>query len=214
MSSSNEPRWEHCNTCGGNKKHAVVGERVHEGSEDHEHFSIWWKTTNELLECLGCEHVTLKRTEYFSEYDEPSVAFFPPPIYRPIPAWHGKVPWGLGRLLSEIYSAIQANSKSLSIMGARAVVEHVVNEKVGDKGTFDKNLDGLVGAGFLSQRNKESLSAAIDAGSAAIHRGFQPSDDDVNHVMDIVENMVQSVYISEQAGTSLKQRVPPRPPRS
>lgn len=218
MSSNNQALWTHCNNCGGNKKHLVVASRVNEGSEtvgpEEDGNEIWWKNTNELLECMGCEHVTLRRTEFFSEYDEAAVTFFPPPISRPTPRWHGNLPHELSRLLREIYAAIQADSRSLAIMGARAVVEFVVAEKVGDKGSFVKNLNALVAEGYLSAMNKESLGAAIDAGSAAIHRAFRPSNDDVTHVMDIVENMLQSVYISEQAGSNLKKRVPQRPPQN
>jgi hypothetical protein len=82
-------------------------------------------------------------------------------------------------------------------------------EKVGDVGTFKEKLKKLVESGFLSASTQEVLDAALDAASAAAHRGHFPKATEVNAVMDIVENLLHAVYVLPGMAQSLKKT--PRP---
>lgn len=95
-------------------------------------------------------------------------------------------------------------------MGARAVLDMVLVEVAGDKGSFSAKLDELEKQGFIGSKNKEVLSAALDAGNAASHRGYMPSPKDTNAVMDIVENLLQSIYHLKSLAESLKKTTPVR----
>jgi hypothetical protein len=90
----------------------------------------------------------------------------------------------------------------------------VMVEKIGDVGRFDQKLNELEKAGFVSSKNREVLAAALDAGSAAAHRGYAATPAEVNIVMDIVENMLQAVYVLHDAAQKLKKSTPPRPART
>ena len=81
------------------------------------------------------------------------------------------------------------------MMGARTLVDMVILEKVGDVGTFKDKLKALEKAGYVSSQGREVLYAALDLGSAAAHRGHAPTETEVQSVMDIVENMLQAVYV-------------------
>jgi len=83
-------------------------------------------------------------------------------------------------------------------------------DKVGDAGTFAQKLAQLEDAGFVGRRDRKFLDAALDAGSAAAHRGYQPKKEHLDHVMDIVENLLQAVYILEEAADELKESTPAR----
>jgi len=112
--------------------------------------------------------------------------------------------------MDEIYSALHANSRRLALMGARTVVDMLLMDKVGDLGTFSEKLAQLEGHGFVGRKNREFLGAALDAGNAAAHRGYQPKKEHLDHVMDIVENLLQAVYILEEAADELKKSTPAR----
>jgi len=43
-------------------------------------------------------------------------------------------------------------------------------EKVGDHGSFMKNIDKLQEAGYVSLRGRDNLSSILEAGHASIHR--------------------------------------------
>jgi hypothetical protein len=86
----------------------------------------------------------------------------------------------------------------------------VIVDKVGDVGTFAQKLEELEKQGFVGTQNRLFLDAALDAGSAAAHRGYTPESEDINHVMDIIENLLQAVYALERAAQRLKRSTPPR----
>jgi hypothetical protein len=99
------------------------------------------------------------------------------------------------------------------MMGARTLVDMVMVEKVGDVGGFAEKLKQLENAGFVSSRNRQVLEAALDAGSAVAHRGYSAGPREVDIVMDIVENLLQTVYVLHDAARKLTRSIPPRPKR-
>jgi len=115
-------------------------------------------------------------------------------------------------LLDEVYVALHADSRRLAAMGARALIDEVIRKRVGDQGNFKDGLDELVNKGLLSTDNRELIHAAVDAGHASAHRGFQPSPDDISTVIDIVENLIQNELLATPVA-ALRAATPSRPPR-
>ena len=99
------------------------------------------------------------------------------------------------------------------MMGARTLVDLVIVDKVGDVGTFAEKLKKLESEKYISGKNREVLEAALDAGNAAAHRGYSARPAQVNAVMDIVENLLQAVYVLPSMAQDLKKSTPARPPR-
>lgn len=209
----------HCNDCHGTTLHKLLKVAHDMGSEpcengagpDEPTYYVSWHTIHEMFECCGCKSVVLRRTHHFSEWDYPDVRFFPPPVSRIKPKWFYKIPHGLRSLLEEIYNSLDAGTTALPLMGARAVLDKVIVDKVGDVGTFTEKMKKLETQGFISQKNREVLDAALDAGSAAAHRGYAPKLTDAQTVMDIVENVLQSLYVLDKAAAEIKKSTPPRP---
>jgi hypothetical protein len=83
-------------------------------------------------------------------------------------------------------------------------------DKVGDAGTFGQKLKALEDQGFISKRNREVLEAALNAGNASAHRGHKFESGEVNQLMDIVENLLQAIYVLEKAALKIKTATPPR----
>lgn len=205
----------HCNACRRKTDHRLLKTvQGDTGSEQYdENYAIWWETKFDVLQCCGCREVVLRRTYMFSEYDEAEVRYFPPPISRHSPEWAHELPYDLKLVLDEIYRSLDANNRRLPMMGARTLVDMMIVEKVGDLGTFALGLKALQESGFVSSKNREVLEAVLDAGSAAAHRGHAAKLENVNNTMDIVENMLQAVYLLHDAAQKLKDCTPPRPAR-
>jgi hypothetical protein len=184
------------------------------GEEDIESVGIInWTDTYEMLECCGCETVTMRHTYWFSENPELEIKYYPPPISRPKPSWKIKLPLDLRTLLDEVYAALHLDSRRLVAMGARTLMDMVLLDKVGDQGSFKEKLERMEKGGYVSQKNRSFLVAALDAGSAAAHRGFSPKRDDIERIMDIVENLLQAVYVLHGAADELRKSTPARPRR-
>lgn len=208
----------HCNKCGHETKHDVVIERRHCASEvldPQQGIEVNWSTTYSMLECRGCEEVSLRRTEWCSEddpMDQRTGTYFPPRVSRRKPAWVDRLamPDEYEGLLDEIYVALHADSRRLAAMGARALIDAYITRRVGDQGTFTKGLKKLVEKSFISETHRVIVAAAVDAGSASAHRGHCPSANDINVVIDIVENLIHNELLADPAA-ALRQTTPPRP---
>ena len=189
-----------CNRCAHEVKHLLIATREQHGSEPYdEQYEISWDTIYDIFECCGCEDVTLRRKYYFSEWDrgDIEITYYPPRIGRRLPPWKKELSDEMGQLLEEVYAALQADSRRLAMMGARAVIDIVILNEVGDVGSFAQKLERLQNTGFISVKNREVLEAALDVGNAASHRGYQPERKHVHLVIDIVENLLQTTILQK-----------------
>ena len=209
----------HCNKCGHETKHDVVMERKHHASEmvdPYQGIKVSWSTTHAMLECRGCEELCLHRTEWCSEDDPldgsgPGV-FYPPRVSRRRPVWFEELPEDYSSILDEIYSALHADSRSLAMMGLRAVIDLFISRALNDTPTFKEGMDSLVAQNYLTTRSRAVIDAAVEAGHAATHRGHKPTQRQLNAVMDIVEHLIQHDLLAASADNLVK-TTPQRPPR-
>lgn len=210
-----EVSWSHCNECGHETKHDVVHRTDRRRMFDYDQFSVEVESVWSVIQCRGCEEVSLRRVNWCSEDDpmdgpEPCT-YFPPRVSRRKPAWVGRlaVPSEYTELLDEIYVALHADSRRLAMMGARALIDMAITRSVGDQGGFGRGLDSLVKKELISERNRGIIEAAVNVGNASAHRGHRPSSDDVSVVIDIVENLIHNELLAEPA-QALKLTTPPR----
>ena len=82
--------------------------------------------------------------------------------------------------------------------------------KIEDCRTFTMKLDKLLEERYISKSQKSVLEAVLEAGHAATHRLYNPSKRDVKIVVDIIENIIQTVFIHEKAAIEVSRRVPER----
>lgn len=197
--SDSETERLHCNRCGHKTEHVKVAKHRYADSEDIPPWtSIDWLHVYEMFACRGCNEVLVRQRFYFSEWapDEVEETFYPPRVSRRYPEWKDQIRIeGLASLLEEVYAALHADSRCLAMMGARAIVDMVILNQVGDVGTFTDKLKALQSGGFLSGNGRKILEAALNVGNAASHRGFCPEPEHVHHVMEIVENLVHSTLL-------------------
>jgi hypothetical protein len=219
MANNDDTHWSHCNECGRETKHALLHTATSERSypqADGESLEIGskWK----ILQCRGCDEVAMARVDWCSEdwRDEPgmSATYFPPRVSRRKPDWFDRyeTPKDYLGLLEEVYAALHADSRRLAMMGVRALFDVAIVRTVGDQGDFGKGLKALAIAKHLSERDVDAIEAAIDVGHASAHRGHQPSSEDVNVVIDIIERLIHAEILAERA-VAVKANTPARPPR-
>jgi hypothetical protein len=198
----------YCNTCRNTTRHELLKQSTHSFSDEEAGFS--WRNTFDMFECCGCSDVVLRRTHVFSEDPEITITFFPPKSSRFAPNWVFYLPPKQRQLLEEVYKSLDSQGQALPMMGVRALLDLVAADKVGDIGGFSDKIKRLVEKGLISPNNAEVLSAVLDIGHAAAHRGHFAEDHDLHAVMDIIENLLQSVYVFDRLAKSLKSRTPQR----
>jgi hypothetical protein len=220
----------HCNRCSGERNHFIIHVHEEEWSEDlGDEAFISGKDRYELLKCAGCGDVRLRHTNWFSEHEDergkpiPTITYYPPASIRREPAWlssvdvsHGVnvhivwMPEYVSRLLREVYIALQNDCCSIAAMGIRALLERLMIEHVDDQGSFSANLDAFEKAGYFGGRQREIIETTLEVGHASVHRNYNPTRQDVTQVLDIAENIIQSIYVSAEQAKALKKRIPPR----
>ena len=218
----------HCNRCGGETNHLVL-HHLHEewnenlGSDDAPGPIQNGFDAYSLLRCCGCDSIRFRHESWCNDYGDESVtSYYPSARSRSLPPWLVGVE-GLRfifsqtfvpSLLRQVYSAFHAQSFALAAMGIRALVEQMFIDKVGDKGSFIQNLDAFSSAGYLSRIQRDSLEATLELGHAAIHRGYEPSADDIRRALDIAEPLLETVYIHEGRAEQLQKTIPKRKTKS
>ena len=222
--------WEHCNNCTGKRQHEVLFHKKFTWSEQvSEDFGVDGADTYELLKCCGCNNVQLRHSNWFSEDFDLStgkavlhVKHYPPPTFREKPKWlytnylsHNVIfipefKDTIEALISEIYIALQNNAPQLALLGIRALLEAIMIDKVDDRGNFKGNIKEFQKAGYISSKQKEVLEPVLEAGHAAMHRGYKPDPHEVASLMDITESIIETIYINEYRTKNLSKNIPPR----
>jgi hypothetical protein len=93
-------------------------------------------------------------------------------------------------------------------MGARTLIDTLLAEKVGE-GNFRQKLDAAMAAGFLTKNATDTISATVEVGHAASHRGYAPTQQQLFVVLDIVEHSLQE-YVLQDKSKQLIASVPRR----
>ena len=167
-----------------------------------------------MLRCLGCDSVSVQHISHFSQTDETTESRYPPASLRRKPSWMTNLfqrPRNVVDVLEEIYVAFENESYRLCGIGIRALIEDIMTQKVGEKGSLGKNVDAFIGDGFVAQHaSADFKTRVIELGNASMHRGHRPTRTDIEVLLDIVENLVASIYIHPSQLKNLS----PIPPRS
>lgn len=223
-----------CNSCGQDTDHVLVAE--YRNQEFREPVRDGWGNIIaeidghhdwEMLECMGCKSVSLRQCQYFSEWCDPhdgmrtKDTYYPPRIKnsRAKPTWHEDLiglPGLQGHFIlaayEQIYDLLAFQNYIAAMLTCRALLETLAVEQVGDEHrTFRGKLEALKDRGFILERQIEFLNKSIyDAGSAAMHRSYNPTAQAVIRVLDAIEKLLHTIYIEPLVADELEAAKPPR----
>jgi hypothetical protein len=211
----------HCNKCLDERHHKILHEEDQPWEQQYAASGIYGSDTFRMLKCCGCDNVSLQKSTWSSEETDengngiPYVTYYPPAISRPTPKWLADLEFFrssdetyIAELLHEIYSALHNDSRRLAVMGVRALLEHVMISSVTDYGTFKKNLENFQVQGYLSAKQRKLIEPILEAGHATIHRGYHPSAEDVNTVVEIAESLIATTFVHAEKVEELDKRIP------
>jgi hypothetical protein len=214
----------HCPRCGPERNCDVVASEAVSWHE--EEWGIWGKKTLNILKCLGCDERFVQCIELDwddVEYSEPGevrpaprVSYWPATSKRERPKWvhEFELDGELTRVLRETYSALDADLHVLAAIGLRTAFDRAsLLLNIDSSLAFITKTQKLVDSGFMSSDEKKSLDIVIDAGSAAAHRAWTPSLDEINIMMDLLEAFIKRAFILKRAAKQLEKNVPPKQKR-
>jgi hypothetical protein len=186
-----------CAECARETRHDVV--HVIASQQEGSGYSV--QNTFATLQCRGCETVSLQHISDDGEFE--NVKNYPtlPLLRRSAPSSlllfrlfppNSDIP--VAELLDEIYSAARSGLRRLTTLGLRALLEQLIISKVGDHRSFKGNLERFTESGYTSINQRDALDAVYEVGSAAMHRGFNPSMSEIELMLDAVEKVLGGIY--------------------
>lgn len=205
----------HCNVCLDSRWHSILFSTIREHHEDLDDGNDYHEVTvYRIAECNGCGFLAM-HTSWRNSGNDPIDEQWPPKISRRQPKWMFELfmsddldnPFK-HEFVREIYSSLKIGNLRLTVLGVRALLEQIMLEHVEDKGSFSRNLEQFEASGFISRIQREAILPVIEAGHASMHRGFKATEQQVGAILDVVENVIESIYITKSRTAGLI--VPPR----
>lgn len=213
----------HCNDCSGERNAYTRASHTVKGDDGE----ISWSDTYEILECCGCNSVSVRHTLWFSEWDDfdedpltgqprlipgVKVTYWPPPTKRNKPEWAENLDDDVLRgVIDEVYQALNSGLIVLASIGTRTLLDRAMFLRVGDpRGGFAAKLNLMVEKGHVGKDERDVLEAITDAGSAAAHRGYAPNAKTLGTIIETTENFLQREFILKKAAGEVKAATPSR----
>ena len=212
-----------CSNCHRETWHNFLFEKNYQDDnpEGYHHYS-----KSIVTECSGCEQPHYFWSSWIQNNGDSEVAsfdewVFPPKCLHQPPSWYIDFAFSTALyededakhvfdILREVNSALEKSCPRLGVMGIRAIVEHIMISKVGDHGSFKKNLDKFQTDGYISKIQGESVEHILEAGHATIHRSHAPSEGEFVAALEIVEGLIESIYINPNKSKWVSHRVKAR----
>lgn len=192
-----------CQHCGADKNHVVLRSVEESGSEEMgPSMDFYWHTSFQLIQCQGCDAVSFRSLSSNSEDVDPrgdtveSEELYPSRTKgRTLLEDFHVLPTDLERIYRETVAALNGSQPVLAGIGIRAIIETVTKEKnATGKDLFEK-INGLVGAGVLTKDGADILHKLRVLGNKSAHEVKAHSATELNLAMDVVEHLLQAVYI-------------------
>ena len=218
-----EIRIAQCAKCGGSRNCDILGHHRQTGSDSYMSWEENWYT----LRCRGCDYTFFQNSSnnsedydhYYDEHGDEQVVhhetdfYWPALLKRKRPEWLKDVgeisddSSALHDALSELYGALDNDLVTLSAIGVRTAFD-VAAELLGvnPTKTFAEKLDALVANGHIGIVDRERIETLVDAGSASAHRGWKPTKDDLEVMMDVLEHFIEAAFVGPQRRKSLDER--------
>ncbi len=210
MSKSNILQSD-CRSCSRTTRHEVIYEITEESRHDWLHESDSWQ----IVRCLGCLTTSFRhQNDDYDEIEEDedgnahhavTVAAYPGVISN-----HSglRETYFLPPLINKIYKqtlkALGEKAYVLASIGLRATIEAVCTDLGISGNSLEKRIDHLYKGGYVSSGDKKRLHAIRFLGNDAAHEIKEPRGYDIRIALEIVEHLLNTVYILEHRASDLE----------
>lgn len=204
-----------CANCKGDRNCEIKG---HHRVSDSDGRVDWWCDWY-LLVCCGCDHVFAQSVASDSEshypvgYDREGnleyehnehIRSWPARFKRSRPTWldtlerdieHAKAS-DFSACLVQLYEALDHDLNILAAIGIRTSFD-VASEILGvdpDKG-FESKLAEMENKSLITPSQRSDFEVLINAGNASAHRGWNPSFQDLDPLVDTLEHFINDTFV-------------------
>ncbi|WP_417380821.1 DUF4145 domain-containing protein [Gimesia sp.] len=212
-----------CSKCGhGYRNHLVLFETKKEyGDPDtgwtHDEF-------NQLIQCMGCDTFRYRRFRIELEYNPPDhrsdpydIQIYPndeseSELRKPIQFGDNfeeeqpLVPENVWKMYRETIDCFNVNARTMAGGGLRATVEAICLSQKINNGNLQKKIDELAKRNLLTKAQADLLHEERYIGNSALHEMTTPSSQDIEDGLEIVEGLINTIYILPTKAEALRKR--------
>ncbi len=199
-----------CGKCKADTKHLVLTDVELKGRDATPDFLIYgWDESYEIIQCLGCESISFKKTHQNSEdeihWDGPDgyesayrvqTDFYPNPEKgRGSVEDERLLPTKLQLIYKESLGALNANHRVLAGIGIRAIVETICKDKEANGNNLVEKINSLVSLGVLTRDGADILHKLRTLGNDAAHEVTPHDNVQLGLAFDVIDHLLTGVYI-------------------
>jgi hypothetical protein len=207
-----------CNRCNQFTNHEIIAfTKYRNSSNDGNDF--WVDYSYSLLQCSGCEDVSLKETSLFSEDayvddlenlsdSSHKVIFYPPRNQNRINKHisYYKLPPIIRGIYEETINAYNSDLFILTAIGIRAIIESFCIDKSISKGSLPQKIQILNDKGFISKGQKVHLGEIKFLGDEGAHKLRAYSEGELSSAIILVTAVLESNYFHPELFQKIKNR--------
>ena len=188
-----------CNRCNGITNHGQKAKFLYSDTETFEEkYSVTWNEEWYILQCMGCNNITVEKIESFSEEVDEKGRPYKKRIFYPernakflIKKSYENIPEKLEMIYSEIIDSYNKSCFLLCSIGLRTLLEAICV----DKGINGKNLiNKIENSTFITDNIKKNLHGIRYLGNDATHEFIYPSKEDLELTIKILEDVLNTIY--------------------
>jgi hypothetical protein len=208
-----ESRTVDCRRCNGQTNHTVCNSL---GLAWEDYGANLQGTENyEIIRCLGCDNISFRigfSNSEDIEYDLEGNSFYPETekLYpsrlksRTSLTDADSLPRKIRYVYTETHAALRIKLRILAGIGIRTLIEAVCLEEGAKGKNLKTKINDLVKKEVLTKKNATILHKTRFLGNRTAHEIKPPSDPELDVAFDIVENLLETVYIIPEKAEQLK----------
>lgn len=204
-----------CPSCARVTNHEIAWKAKEKKVEDDE-IGIWESTSYDVLQCLGCETVSLRREYMFSEdlnmrhingewIAFPNVTMWPKTSHRMLKQKQfSTIPPEIRRIYQETIDAYNLELPTLCAAGIRAIIERVCNNNDIKENDLEKKINSLLERGIITKIVAEGLHENRILGNTALHESKLFGDEELTTAINLIESLLEMMYETKNRTSLLK----------
>jgi hypothetical protein len=203
--TQNKEIWLPCSKCDGQTSHKVMlSINASEVVNPNDEFNFW--EDYEVVQCQGCKTISFRNAWRASvdlipdgeggyEFNEQEIIYPGRVAGRHQLRNSLQLPSKILGIYNETHAALCNELHVLTGMGIRALIEAVCKDKSATGVSLQNKIDSLVSVGVLTSDGAAILHSLRNMGNDAAHEVKPHSKEELNVAFDVVENLLESVYL-------------------
>lgn len=204
-----------CDQCANETYHKVVMSVDVDGRARD--WDYYYKNNFQIVQCLGCKTFSFRslhsNSDDFISDNNGNLQYAETENLFPSRVAGRKklnriylLPPIIANVYEETHSALCNKLPILAGIGIRALIETVCKEKAASGRNLEQRIDALVTMGVLTREGADILHSLRILGNEAAHEVKPHSESTLGTAMDVVEHLLQGVYIMPKVAANLPRR--------